>query len=112
MMQRGNQKGIRSGERGVEKRNIFLPHPPKFAAIIVAAKARMGERKIFLPHSLVTFFVLFAFFSPLSAKQSRQAEMIRLGQEFELKIGQDVTIEGEGLTVAFESVLEDGRCPE
>jgi hypothetical protein len=55
---------------------------------------------------------LFAFFSPLFAKQSRQAEMIRLGQEFELKINQDATIEGEGLTVAFESVLEEGRCPE
>jgi hypothetical protein len=61
---------------------------------------------------LVAFIVLFAFFSPLFAKQSRQAEMIRLGQEFELKINQDATIEGEGLTVAFESVLEDGRCPE
>lgn len=65
-----------------------------------------------IPHSLFIFFALFAFFSPLFAQQSRRANVIRLGQEFELKINQEATIEGEGLTVAFESVPEDGRCPE
>ena len=38
--------------------------------------------------------------------------MIQLGQEFELKINQEAMIEGEGLAVTFESVLEDSRCPE
>jgi hypothetical protein len=38
--------------------------------------------------------------------------VIRLGQEFELKINQEATIEGEGLAVTFESVLEDSRCPD
>jgi len=38
--------------------------------------------------------------------------MIRLGQEFELKINQEAAIEGEGLAVVFESVVEDSRCPE
>ncbi|MGH9769208.1 MAG: hypothetical protein ACREAB_17410 [Blastocatellia bacterium] len=38
--------------------------------------------------------------------------MIRLGQEFELKINQEAMIEGEGLAVVFDSVLEDSRCPE
>lgn len=38
--------------------------------------------------------------------------MIRLGQEFELKIDQEALLEGEGLTVRFDSVLEDSRCPE
>ena len=38
--------------------------------------------------------------------------MIRLGQEFELKINQEAMIEGEALAVVFESVLEDSRCPE
>ncbi|HEY8460729.1 MAG TPA: hypothetical protein VIM99_10135 [Blastocatellia bacterium] len=38
--------------------------------------------------------------------------MVRLGQEFELKINQEAMIEGEDLAVAFESVLKDGRCPE
>jgi hypothetical protein len=66
------------------------------------------------PHSLFTFFVFFVLFasSPLFAQQSRKPEVIRLGQEFELKINQEATIEGEGLIVAFESVLEDSRCPE
>ncbi|MBO0859412.1 MAG: hypothetical protein J2P21_13205 [Chloracidobacterium sp.] len=37
--------------------------------------------------------------------------MARLGQEFELKINQEAMIEGEGLAIAIESALEDGRCP-
>jgi hypothetical protein len=68
-----------------------------------------------LPHSLFASFAVFAFcafFSPLFAQQSREAEVIRLGQEFDLKINQEAMVEGEGLAVVFESVLEDGRCPE
>jgi hypothetical protein len=61
-------------------------------------------------------FALFAFFASsflyLFAQQPRKAEVIRLGQEFNLKINQEAMIEGEGLAVAFESVLEDSRCPE
>ena len=63
-------------------------------------------------HYLFAFFAFCAFFSPLFAQQSGKAEVIRLGQEFELKINQGAAIEGEGLAVAFDSVLEDGRCPE
>jgi hypothetical protein len=58
------------------------------------------------------FFAFFAFFSTLFAQQSRKAEVIRLGQEFDLKINQEAMIEGEGMAVVFESVLEDSRCPE
>lgn len=68
-----------------------------------------------IPYFLVASFALVALFvslSPLFAQKPRRAEVIRSGQEFELKINQEATIEGEGLTVAFESVLEDGRCPE
>jgi hypothetical protein len=67
------------------------------------------------PHSLFALFALFvffAFFPPLFAQQSRKAGVIRLGQEFELQINQEAMIEGEGLAVVFESVLEDSRCPE
>jgi len=66
------------------------------------------------PRSLFASFALFAFFafSPLFAQQPRKAEMIRLGQEFELKINQEAAIVGEGLSVVFESVVEDSRCPE
>ena len=66
-------------------------------------------------HSLFAFFALFAFlayFSTLFAQQSRKAEVIRLGQEFDLKINREAMIEGEGLAVVFESVLEDSRRPE
>jgi hypothetical protein len=90
MMQRESQPGVGSEERRVGKRNIFLPPS----------------------HSLFAFFALFAFFTPLFAQQSGKAEVIRLGQEFELKINQETAIEGEGLAVAFDSVLQDGRCPE
>jgi hypothetical protein len=67
-----------------------------------------------LLRSLFASFALFAFFafSPLFAQQPRKAEVIRLSQEFELKINQEAAIEGEGLAVVFESVLEDSRCPE
>jgi len=67
-----------------------------------------------LPHSLFASFALFVFFafSPLLAQQPRKADVIRLGQEFDLKINQEAAIEGEGLAVVFESVLEDSRCPE
>jgi hypothetical protein len=67
------------------------------------------------PYSLMASFVLvafFALFSLLFAQQSRKAEVIRLGQEFELKINQEAMIEGEALAVVFESVVEDSRCPE
>jgi hypothetical protein len=94
-MQRGSKKGVGSGEWGVGKRKLFPPYSP-----------------LLIPHSLFAFFALFAFFSPLFAQQPRKAEVIRLGQEFELKINQEATIEGEGLAVAFESVLQDSRCPE
>jgi hypothetical protein len=65
-----------------------------------------------IPHSLFALFAFFTLFSPLFAQQSRKAEVIRLGQEFELKINQEAMIEGEALAVEFESVLEDSRCPE
>lgn len=37
---------------------------------------------------------------------------VRLGQEFQLRAGQQAIVEGEGLRVRFVSVLEDSRCPE
>jgi hypothetical protein len=98
-MQRGSEKGVRSMEWGVGRRK-FLSHP---------------HSPFHTPYSLYASFALvvfFALFSPLFAQQSRKAEVIRLGQEFELKINQEAMLEGEALTVEFESVLEDSRCPE
>ena len=98
-MQRGSEKGVGSREWGVGRRK-YLSHP---------------HSPFPIPHSLSASFALFAFFvlfSPLFAQQSRKAEVIRLGQEFDLKINQEAMIEGEALAVVFESVLEDSRCPE
>lgn len=36
----------------------------------------------------------------------------RVGQEFAIKIGQQMKIEGEDLQVKFAAVSEDSRCPE
>jgi hypothetical protein len=101
-MQRGSEKRVgdketrRQGDEETRRRRFLFHLSP-------------------LPHSLFASFALFAFcafFSPLFAQQSRKAGVIRLGQEFELMINQEAMIEGEGLDVVFESVLEDGRCPE
>jgi hypothetical protein len=69
-----------------------------------------GRRFFFASFALFVFFAS-SFFYPF-AQQSMKAEVIRLGQEFDLKINQEAMIEGEGLAVAFESVLEDSRCPD
>jgi hypothetical protein len=37
---------------------------------------------------------------------------VRLGQEFDLHVGQRAAVEGEGLQVRFASVVNDSRCPE
>jgi hypothetical protein len=42
---------------------------------------------------------------------AKKADMVALGREFELKVGQTVAVEGERLTVSFDSVLADSRCP-
>ena len=72
-------------------------------------ESKRGKRFFFASFALISFFI---FSAVLFAQQSRDAEAIRLGEEFELKINQQAVIEGEGLTVGFESVLEDSRCPK
>ena len=37
---------------------------------------------------------------------------VPLNKEFDVKVGQEVTVEGEGLKIGFASVGEDSRCPE
>jgi len=36
---------------------------------------------------------------------------VDLGQDFTLAFGKSAAIEGTGITVTFEDVLEDSRCP-
>jgi hypothetical protein len=109
-MQRGSEKRVgdketrRQGDKETRRRRFLISLSPLHLVSLSH-----------LPSSLfasLAFFAFFAFFSPLFAQQSRKAEVIRLGQEFDLKINQEAAIEGEGLAVVFESVIEDGRCPE
>jgi hypothetical protein len=37
---------------------------------------------------------------------------VELDKEFDIRVGQWVTVEGERLRVTFNSVAEDSRCPE
>jgi len=99
----GDKETRRQGDKETRRRRFLLPLSPLH---LVSSSP--------LPRSLFASFALFAFFafSPLFAQQPRKAEVIRLDQEFELKINQEAAIEGEGLAVVFESVLEDSRCPE
>lgn len=40
------------------------------------------------------------------------ANMVSLNQQITVKVGQEVSIPEEGLTLALQSVSEDSRCPE
>gem|GEM_PF-1183330 len=99
----GDKETRRQGDKETRRERFLLPLSP----------LHLGSLS-HLPRSLFASFALFALFafSPLFAQQPRKAEVIRLGQEFELKINQEAAIEGEGLAVVFESVVEDSRCPE
>src|SRR5262249_22101455 len=100
----GDKETRRQGDKETRRRRFLIPLSP----LPLVSLSRF-------PHSLFVSFAFFAFitfFSSLFAQQSRRAEVIRLGQAFALKINQEAVIEGEGLAVVFESVIEDGRCPE
>lgn len=72
------------------------------ASILEAEKGVIDMRNV-----LVVFWVaVFAFgFStnPVDPK---------LGEQFDLKLGQQVTVQNEGLTIKFKTVVNDSRCPE
>jgi hypothetical protein len=59
---------------------------------------------VFLPFLLI---LTSAFAQPMS-----RVKEAALGQEFELKLGQQVLIENERLRISFTNVAEDSRCPE
>lgn len=45
------------------------------------------------------------------AQPAKDAKQVALGEEFELKVGEKVSVEKAGLNVSFEAVTEDSRCP-
>jgi hypothetical protein len=55
---------------------------------------------------------LFILTSALAPGAAAPAKDAALDQEFEVRVGQWVTIEGERLRVTLSRVAEDSRCPE
>jgi hypothetical protein len=57
------------------------------------------------------FSFLFIFTAAWAQPASNPKEAA-LDQEFEIRVGQQVSIKREGLRVSFQSVAEDSRCPQ
>lgn len=57
--------------------------------------------------AIAAAIALFSSFLPAEA----QGVTAELGEPFELMFGQDASIESEDITVRFDSVVEDSRCP-
>ena len=61
-----------------------------------------------MKHFLVAFLALAAF----SCKSSNSSPTgPKVGQEFDLKYGESIQIQNESLTLKFENVADDSRCP-
>ena len=58
--------------------------------------------------------LLFSCPSPATERTGEGDEplRVRLGQEFDLRVGRQAAVEGEGFRVKFASVVSDSRCPE
>ena len=55
---------------------------------------------------VVLWVAVFAFGSSINPVDPK------LGEQFDLKLGQQVTVQNEGLTIKFKTVDNDSRCPE
>lgn len=58
--------------------------------------------------AILSFLFLFAVATTASQPITKEAA---LDQEFEIKLGQQVSIKREGLKISFSNVTEDSRCP-
>jgi hypothetical protein len=58
------------------------------------------------------FSFLFILTTALTQPATGVNKEAALDQEFEIKIGQQVSIRREGLKISFTAVAEDSRCPE
>jgi hypothetical protein len=58
---------------------------------------------------LAIFPLLFVLTTAVLAEPATDVKQVALNQEFEIKVGQRVSV--EGLKIDFEAVTEDSRCP-
>ncbi|HYJ45315.1 MAG TPA: hypothetical protein VEV81_01790 [Pyrinomonadaceae bacterium] len=56
--------------------------------------------------------LLFIMALAVTARPAGVVDGPALNQNFDLRVGQTVSIEGTRLKVGFQSVVEDSRCPE
>ena len=57
-------------------------------------------------------FSFLFIFTTAWAQPTSAGKQAALDQEFEIRVGQQVSIKREGLRVSFQSVAEDSRCPQ
>ena len=60
----------------------------------------------------MNFTILSFLFALVVWAQPCDKKGVHLSKQFDVKVGQEVTVEGEGLKIGFASVGEDSRCPE
>jgi hypothetical protein len=65
-----------------------------------------------MPLMISAIFSFLFIFATAPAEHATVTKGATLGQEFEVRLGRQVSIEHEGLTVAFNSLVEDSRCPQ
>jgi hypothetical protein len=58
---------------------------------------------------LAIFTLLFVLTTTVLAQPVSDVKQVALNQEFEIKVGERVSV--EGLKISFETVAEDSRCP-
>lgn len=61
--------------------------------------------------AILSFLFLFTA-TAATAQPVSSVKDATLDHEFEIKIGQQVSIKNEGLKISFSYVAEDSRCPE
>jgi hypothetical protein len=73
---------------------------------------RAGHNIWRLSNRRLPFFLIFAIsVTGIYATSQGTDTSARIGENFELRIGKTVTIAGEPLSVSFDRVVEDSRCP-
>ena len=65
-----------------------------------------------IPVLLITAFALMTCIALLGAGKSAPEEDMPLNHEFDLKIGRTAVVKAAGLSVTFQEVTEDSRCPQ
>jgi hypothetical protein len=61
--------------------------------------------------AVVAPFILALFLACGGSAQTGDTMQARVGQEFQIKVGQRIKLVGEDLEVGFTGVPEDSRCP-